>query len=168
MHDPEILELGARVAGALEDERVVAVGVEAVPAAQPLVDEQRQAQPHGGDSGNVERGVLVTAHRVVHPVDDVPSRRARARTDSHSLTEVVRQLSTQVRRSHESWPRAGWQNGHQKQFLPPTGSAMIVSPHSRQGRPPRPYTQKRYSRRAAPAARNSATRAGASVTPRVR
>ncbi len=68
-------ELGAHVAGALEDEGVVAVAVEAVTAAESLVDEQRQVEGQRGEDGGVERRVFVAAHRVMHPVDDLAAGR---------------------------------------------------------------------------------------------
>lgn len=63
-------EFRARVACALHDEGVVAVVVEAVVSGEALVDKDGEAELIGDEDGGVERGVLVAAGGVVHPVED--------------------------------------------------------------------------------------------------
>lgn len=68
--DSAARETFGEVAGALEDEGVVTVAVEAVLAAQALVDEDGFAGAVGDLDGGVEGGVLVVADRVMDPAED--------------------------------------------------------------------------------------------------
>ncbi len=95
-------QLGANVAGPLEDEGVVPIAVVAVRAAQALVDEQRQIQRSRREDRRVEGGIFVTAHGVVHPVQDMPpAHRARSVGDrALTLSDDRRQVSSELGGMH--------------------------------------------------------------------
>ena len=61
-------EFGIKVACALEYEAVMPVRIVAMPAAEPLVDEQRKLQFQGDMGGRFERRILVRPQSVVRPV----------------------------------------------------------------------------------------------------
>ena len=63
-------ELGADVAGALEDEGMVPIAVEPMTALQTLVDEKGAVEGHGSEDRGLERRILVISDRVVEPTEN--------------------------------------------------------------------------------------------------
>ena len=71
IRDPAALERARDVAGAFEDERVMAVGGERVALRHGVVDEHGRIERVRDCDGRVQGGVLVTADGDAHPVEDV-------------------------------------------------------------------------------------------------
>ena len=57
----------------LQHEQRVPVIVEPVASAEPLVDQQWLVERPGAADGGVQGGIVMSAHRVMHPVQDVAS-----------------------------------------------------------------------------------------------
>jgi len=65
-----ILQLAVGVTRSLQNEGVVPVVVVAVIPAQTLIDEDRETETVTEGDSDVQRRILMAAHRMVHPVED--------------------------------------------------------------------------------------------------
>ncbi|XHC26997.1 hypothetical protein ABWH91_06705 [Phycisphaerales bacterium ac7] len=65
-----LAQLPIEIPSTFKDEGVVAVAVEAVVAAEALVDQDRVIEPVGEVYGDIENRVLVAPHRVVEPEEN--------------------------------------------------------------------------------------------------
>ena len=63
-------QLGMGILRAFQDKGVMPIGVKPVPTRQPLIHQQRQAEFNRCVQRCVQRRVFVSAHGMMHPIQD--------------------------------------------------------------------------------------------------